>query len=358
MTNIDFDAERWQRVIATNRKWWAGELERPLIQFVYEGRDPGRPEPDLPRHFFTAFYDRKVPAEAIVDRWDYDLSRYEFLGDAFPNVFPNFGPGVIAEFLGARMEIRSETVWFHPAEETPIAKLKFEYNPDSFWLNRIKAVCRAGVERWGGLVQIGMTDLGGNLDILSAFRPGEQLLLDLHDCPDEVKRVTWEAHEMWWRYFKEISDVIRQGSPGYSSWSGMFSSEPHYILQCDFAYMIGPRMFEEFVLPELTATCRRLTNSFYHLDGQGQLPHLDLLLETPELNGVQWVPGSGAPDCDQWPEVYKRIRDAGKLILVYGGVELLDTLASQLGDARGIQIIGRVRDRDQAIDCLRRYGAL
>ena len=53
----------------------------------------------------------------------------------------------------------------------------------------MKAIYRAAVERWQGSVIIGMTDLGGNLDILSTFRPSEKLLLDLYDAPGEVLRL-------------------------------------------------------------------------------------------------------------------------------------------------------------------------
>ncbi len=67
--------------------------------------------------------------------------------------------------------------------------LKLNYEPDNVWLHRVKDICRAAIERWQGMVQVGMTDIGGNLDVLSAFRPGEKLLLDLYDCPDDVKRV-------------------------------------------------------------------------------------------------------------------------------------------------------------------------
>ncbi len=46
------------------------------------------------------------------------------------------------------------------------------------------------------------------------------------------------------------------------------------MLQCDFAYMISPQMFERFVLPDLTACCEALEHGFYHLDGKGQIRHL------------------------------------------------------------------------------------
>ena len=149
---IDFSLDRWSEVNETCRRWWAGQLDRPVIAWLVEGRDPGRGEPDIPRHGFTAFYDLSVPPEAIVERWDYDLSCHTFLGDAFPYVLPNFGPGVMAAFLGAELHATADeaTVWFHPQADRQIADIHFEYDPANLWLNRIKDICRAAVGRWGG----------------------------------------------------------------------------------------------------------------------------------------------------------------------------------------------------------------
>lgn len=357
---IDFSAERWARVKENARCWWAGELDRPLIQLTVGGRDPGRPEPALrvvSRD--TTAYDLAVSPEAIVDRWDYDLACNRYLGDAFPSVWADFGPGVIAAFMGARPEPGVGTVWFHTDEDRPIEKLDFQYRADNVWFNRVKAVSTAALERWQGLVQVGMTDLGGNLDILSSFRPGESLLLDLYDHPEAVKRLTWKAHEMWWRYFNEINALLRPLNPGYTTWTPLFSEVPYHILQCDFCYMIGPEMFDEFVKPELEASCRRLGNAFYHLDGPGQLPHLDSLLSIESLKGVQWIPGAGRPDLSRWPDIHRRIREAGKLIQISGPLSVLDALAEQLGSAEGIVWLGQVcaSEEAEARAFLKRYGA-
>lgn len=356
---IDFDNARWERVKQESRAWWAGELKRPLISITMGGRDPGRPQPELPAYGFTAFYDLSIPAEAIVDRWDYNLSCCKFFGSAIPQVWPNFGPGVAAALLGAELHatLDSSTVWFHPAVEKEITDLHFEYDPDNVWARRIADIMRAAIDRWQGMVQVGMTDLGGNLDVLSSFRPSEMLLLDLYDHPDDVKRLTWEAHEIWWRYFGEFNAILQPVNPGYSAWAGFYSQDPHYMFQCDFCYMIGPEMFDEFVRPELAASCRRMTNGFYHLDGVGQLPHLDSLLAIPELKGVQWVPGTGSPDLKHWPQVYRKIRDAGKLAQVYGELDTLDVLAEQLGSAEGMILITGCGDEEQARELLKKYGA-
>ena len=360
--SIDFTPARWERVKADARRWWEHKLDRPLLQFISGGHAPGRAEPALPAQWFHSFYDLSVPAEAIMDRWDYDLSTLRFLGDAFPVVWPNFGPGIAAAFLGAELRNSRDTVWFHPREEKPVADWRFAYDAENVWLRRVADLTRAAVARWDGQVLVGMTDIGGNLDMLASFRPSEALLFDLYDDPESVKARTWELHEMWWRFYNFFESIQQPRNPGYTAWTSIFSDAPYYMLQCDFCYMIGPEMFDEFVKPELAASCRRLTNAFYHLDGPGQLPHLDSLLTIPELKGVQWVPGDGQPDIAHWPEVYRKIRDAGKLIQVFtgqyaGGAEIIDVLADQLGGAEGIVAIGYVDDSEQTERILKKYGA-
>jgi len=336
---IDFDQERWQIVRETYRRWWEGDLDRPIIPVELAGRDPGRDMPSAPLLSQETCADLSVSPEDIVDRLDYELSTRVYLGDAFPYVnMDSFGPGVIAAFLGARLDNSSGRVWFFPQEHVPITEIHVEFDPDNAWFQRIRDICACAMERWQGQVLVGMTDLGGNLDILSAFRPSERLLLDLYDHPDEVKRLTWEAHEAWHRYFDEINQILQPINPGYSDWSGIYSDAPSYMLQCDFCYMISPKMFDEFVKPELQATCKRLSHSFYHLDGVGQLVHLDSLLTIEQLEGVQWVPGDGKPDCAHWPEVYQKIHAAGKKVqIISGEFKAIDAVVAQLGTGRGVQ---------------------
>ncbi|MDY7009808.1 MAG: hypothetical protein SVV80_03560 [Planctomycetota bacterium] len=360
---IDFDKERWERTSENYRRWWTGELDRPLIKVSVSGRDPGRTKPKLPDYRFIPFYDSSIAAEAIIDRRDYNLSCCSFPGDAFPSTWLNFGAGVVAAFMGANLECGNDTAWFHPPWEQEIANIHFRYDPDNYWLKRVKDLARAAIERWDGLVQTGMTDLGGNLDVLSTFRPSERLLLDLYDHPEDVNRLAWESHELWFRYYTEINEVLQPVNPGYSDWADIYSPEPSYMLQCDFCYMIGPEMFDEFVKPELSAACKRLKNPFYHLDGPGQLAHLDSLLEIPELKGVQWIPGDGSPGMSQWPEVYRKIRAAGKLIQLYlsdSGLDVLNIVSEQVGSAEGIILCGDVPASDETLllEFLERYDAI
>ena len=359
--SIAFGPERWDKVREVYGLWWEGRLERPILPVALQGRDPGRSKPDTSLLSQTNCTDLSIPAKDLIDRIDYELSQVVFLGDAFPYFNMHvFGPGVAAAFLGAEIDNSTGRVWFHPKKLLPITELHFEYDPDNIWLNRLREIYREGMKRWQGQVLMGMTDLGGALDILSTFRPSENLLLDLYDYPEEVKRLTWELSGLWKRFYRELNDVLQPVNPGYSDWSQIYSDKPGYILQCDFSYMIGPDMFDEFVKPELESMCSYLSHSFYHLDGVGQLPHLDSILAIRELGGVQWVPGDGKPPQSHWPEVYRRIQSAGKNSQFWGGFDGLDTLVSCLGSGKGIHhptIWGRISEENEMREKLSRYGA-
>lgn len=341
---IDFPAFRWQQTKENYIRWWEGALERPLIPVLVEGRDPGRARPAAPLLSQENCTDLTWSAEELIDRIDYELSKLAFLGDAYPMFNMDcFGPGIIAAFLGARLENSTGWVWFIPTVQRSIKDIHFEFDPDNIWFRRIRDIYVAGMKRWKGQVLMSMTDLGGNLDILSTFRPSEQLLLDLYDHPAEVERLLWESHEVWWQYYNALNEVLQPVNPGYSDWGGIYSDKPTYMLQCDFSYMISPEMFKEFVRPELAATCKRLGRSFYHLDGIGQIPHLPHLMEIEELHGVQWVPGDGKPDCAHWPDLYYAIHSAGKLTqVINGGFPALDAIRAQTGTLKGVHYHGTI----------------
>jgi len=291
-----FDQARWEGIERDYMAWWAHELERPLIQV--EGR------------------------ELICKR---------YYGDAFPRWWVNFGPGIMAGYLGARVNSVPDTVWFEPAELLEAGEIAFSYQPDNPWWLRTKAMTQAAVDAWSGQIQVGHTDLGGNLDILSSFRTPEGLLYDLIDVPQEIERLVGEITQLWLRYYDELDAIIRPACRGTTPWAPIWSRDTCYMLQCDFAYMISPAMFERFIVPDLVACCEHLENGFYHLDGPGQIPHVDLLLDIPRLRGIQWIPGAGAPEPHEWLGLLKRFIDGRKLCQVFVSAEGARSIVKNLG---------------------------
>jgi hypothetical protein len=67
-----------------------------------------------------------------------------------------------------------------------------------------------------------------------------------------------------------------------------------------------------------------------------------MLLSLDKLKGVQWQPGAGQPTAEHWPEVLKRIRDAGKLCQVFVSPEGAQRIKSELGGKGFIfEIVGQ-----------------
>ena len=357
MNRIEFSKERWEKIRETYTAYWDGSIDRAVAGVAVREKPPCREI--SPDHLLTQKNCNRfdLSPDAIADAIEANLSQYRFYGDAFPMFNMDcFGPGVAAAFLGADVDNKTGNVWFHPHTLRSAADLHFEYNPDNPWLLRVKEIYRRTRDRFEGNILMGMTDLGGVLDILSVFRPGENLLFDLYDEPQEVKRLIGEIESLWMRFYWELHEEI---GFAYTDWSNLYSETPSYIIQSDFTYMISPSMFEEFALPTLRKNCRELDRTIYHLDGPGELPHLELLLSIPELNAIQWIPGEGNPPCDSYIDVYRKIRDAGKRIqLPWCGFEKMDLVAKRLGSAAGlfhpIQYF-EAADKDYALRWLRHF---
>jgi 5-methyltetrahydrofolate--homocysteine methyltransferase len=57
----------------------------------------------------------------------------------------------------------------------------------------------------------------------------------------------------------------------------------------------------------------------YHLDGPGELTHLDLLCTIPNLHAIQWVPGPAIGFLDDVSfALYRRIIEKGKKVVLSG----------------------------------------
>lgn len=271
--------------------------------------------------------------EDITDRWEnleilkklafHEIENTTYFADAFPSYFINFGPGCFTAMIGGSYRLAPHTVWF---ENEPFFIQNFNKLP-AFRLNKespmyqlvdrfTEEFLRSGHDK----VITSITDIGGTYDILAALRGTQNLLMDLYDSPMEVKKAVHSIQVLWKEYYQYYEQLLLTRQGGMSSWMPIYSEKGYYPLQCDFSAMISPDMFKEFVLPDLQYQTEYLERSIYHLDGPGEVPHLDHILSLPRLSAIQWTPGDGAASLTDecWYELYQRIQVAGKSLVLLG----------------------------------------
>lgn len=243
-----------------------------------------------------------------------------YLAEGVPMHFADFGPGCLAEALGGGYKLTNHSIWFDV--NSPIKdwsnppEIKFDPNSE-LWSKISKAQTFYSKDPD---MHFSITDIGGIMDVLASLRGTENLLYDLYDYPDEVKEFTAKVKSEWFKAFDSQLEAVGSANQPYNTWMNIPSKKPWYPIQCDFCYMISPAQFEEFVLGDIIDQANYMERSIYHLDGEGELPHIDMLLDIEGLTGIQWVAGVGKePLTDKtWFDLYKKIQDKNKNLVLMG----------------------------------------
>ena len=326
------ETEQLSRLAARTDAWWNGELDDLLfgVQFIH---------PEIVRY--------PVPTQANIN--DFSRSSDEICdaivgydacirkeGDAFRYFnLDCFGPGVLAAFLGAEVENSSGNVWFRSSGEGSVRDLDFRVDRNNRYYRRVEEIIDGVYARTNGELIVGMPDLGGIIDVFQTFRPGEEMFYDMEDEPEAVKAALDRLAHCWQDVFDTWNRKYAR-QVGYSDWSRIYSRIPAYVIQADACYMFGPEHFRSFVLPQLRFQTEHIKRTVYHLDGVGELTHLDDLLALPELNAIQWIPG-GSYGVTGWKDVYRRILDGGKRLQIsYCTIEEVEEVLSEIGTSKNV----------------------
>ena len=322
--------------------WWRGEvIDRACVQ-VYCPRRDGPPArgPAGPRRY--------LDIEWLLDQAQQHAERTAYLGEAFPCFWPNVGPETLAAYLGCTLHFDEATSW---ADPLPVPAgcdwpdLKFD--PANSYYRFIRDVTRQAMERFAGQIIVGVTDIHNGADTLAAIRDPEQLCLDMIERPDRVREAMGFLQQFRKDRFDEnVAWTKSQG--GTTTWLAAFSTGAYACLQNDFIVLISPAMDKEFVLDELNASANGADHVAYHLDGPGEVAHLDLLLSLDNLQAIQWVPGAGHGPQTDWLDLLRRIRQAGKSLHLYcetpaEAVQLVEELGP-----RGVLVQTWTRTQDEA----------
>lgn len=288
--------------------FWKGENSRPLLAATLPR--PGIEPVEKPR--YGAGYDGNfTPVIDQLLRW---AESHEFLGDAIPFFYLEFGADHFATLLGADMVFPYEgrdAGWAVPfVKDWDAVELRFRR--DSRWWEQTVRFAEALRARCEGALLIAAPTMVANLDALAAVRGPQNLLLDLVLCPEAVQRALAQVNAAHAEILQALGELLEFDRYGSINRHGMYSRGRINVPQCDFSCMISPAMFREFAIPALAQEMARLDAVEYHLDGPDALRHLEALCALDKLDVIQWVPGAGAPSQQDWNWLYQKIDTLGK----------------------------------------------
>jgi hypothetical protein len=197
-------------------------------------------------------------------------------------------------------------------------------------------------------------------DTLALVRGSETLMRDIAEHRDWVRRAVRRMSEILIEQIAELWEMVTPaltGLEGSVNYVSLWSPGLTLGFDCDVSCMFSVRDFEELFLPPLVETMRTVDHCIYHLDGPGAIHHLELLLEVPEIDAIQWVPGDGQPGIMHWVPLIRRVQEKRKAIAVYARPEevapLLDAVRPE-----GLFIGTTCETEEEAASLLERITAL
>ena len=263
--------------------------------------------------------DKYQDPQRIVDRYRYFCQTHAFLGESFPNLNIDFGPGSLASYLGSEIGFKEDTVWFNKCLDSWDGVPKLTFDPENKWFKKHLQLAKDCQALAGDDFYVDMPDLMENIDVLASLRGAQDILFDLLDEPEMIGERIQEVTDIYYEYYDRFYDVIKdeEGGNAYTVFQ-IWGPGRTVKLQCDFSAMMSPEDFRKYIQPSLRSQSKNVDHVLYHLDGPAAIKHMDALMEIEGIDALQWTSGDAGPDgtLPDWDVIYDKAIAAGKSIWV------------------------------------------
>lgn len=263
--------------------------------------------------------DKYQDPQRIVDRYRYFCQTHAFLGESFPNLNIDFGPGSLASYLGSEIGFKEDTVWFNKCLDSWDGVPKLTFDPENKWFKKHLQLAKDCQALAGDDFYVDMPDFMENIDVLASLRGAQDILFDLLDEPEMIGERIQEVTDIYYEYYDRFYDVIKdeEGGNAYTVFQ-IWGPGRTVKLQCDFSAMMSPEDFRKYIQPSLRSQSENVDHVLYHLDGPAAIKHMDALMEIEGIDALQWTSGDAGPDgtLPDWDVIYDKAIAAGKSIWV------------------------------------------
>ncbi len=289
-----------------------------------------------------------------VESFEQSIAGKVFHAETFPVFVPNLGPSVYSAFYAGQLQFAEVTSWYEPVLQCLDDLSVLQHDPfASRYFKKLEELTHAALDASGDRYWVGYTDLHPSLDCIAAWRGMDDLFLDMASAPEKLEPLVELSVKDFHRIFDHLDSMLRERGQPSVTWLNLPCPGRFHIPSCDVAAMISTRHFKQFSLPQLRRELTGMDRAIYHVDGKEVARHLDVILEQPEVQAIQWVQGLAADwPILQWIPLLKRILAAGKSVLVDVPTEELDEFMDRL-PPEGVFLCLGVREGEEQ-DILKR----
>jgi len=319
--------EAQQRMI----NWWKGEDTGRVPASLVASRNAGavacREDSRVPEKF--------IDPEVVFKNLDTRLANTVWGGEAFPTHFVYLGAMFSVTFLGAEPIFYSNGAWYKSPYSGWKDADKVNFDHRNRWWTLYRNLVRTSAIRCEGAYLTTVGGIAASIDVFAELFGPEKTLLAMVDIPEEVKELRDRIISWGKQAYDELSSFISPYQQGSIDWMQLWSPGRVRSLQCDLSVAFSPSMFRDFVVPELKAFWEHVDHGIYHLDGETQEKHVDMLLSVDSLDVIQFVPITRFDR--KFPrdpmfhiDLFRKILEGGKKVLIICPVERIKPLLNAI----------------------------
>jgi hypothetical protein len=329
MPMADFAVLSADERLDLHKRFWRGELKRPLLGFFI----PGGPNTGCPRVDIDTPPDRLLAKYRLLADWHNSLP-----GERVASARPDFGVPFLPALAGIPCEHDAHTTWSVPlgcrVEDLKVPCFDRELPLWRCFEEKLSLLVREGVP--GAVITIG--ELIGPMDCLAAAVGPAQLCLDMVDTPEAVAGKAADFARLWRNAFDAQWEILREqgGTAGFRIYvpgrSALWSE--------DVLALVGPAQCGEFFDASIRAVASHLDIALLHTHSAA-LSCIERLAAIAELAAVEISNDPNGPPLEHLLAAGDRLHAAGKCVMFSNwnrplGQEQVDLIFSRIDPCRTI----------------------
>jgi hypothetical protein len=188
--------------------------------------------------------------------------------DLIPNIVPDFGPTVMAAFLGfSDMKTARGTTWAIPLLDSWEKLDYIHFDPDNYWFRKCMDLMAFLNSKSGGRYLITHVDSHATGDMMAALRGTTNLLLDFYKHPNEVKKLASICTKAFIEIIEIMADKVTHVAEGtHLSCPGIWApGEISVGIQEDISALLSPKLYREFLYPHDKLIAERMDSCAFHI---------------------------------------------------------------------------------------------